>query len=112
MDILEKNMIITTSEMLLNYGSLEEDLYTLIGQVVSDSPFTIIILSDDVIIPFVSTVSEGDNYILSFNLMESSNQFLINPTNKFQLQFDTPNKKQINLKLWKPYPVSPVLPNV
>lgn len=110
MDILEKNMIISTSEMILNYGSLEKNLYTLIGQVISDTPFTINVLSDDVIIPFVSTIFDRDNYILSFNLMESNNQFLINDTTKFKLQFDTPNEKQINLKLWKPYPVSPVLP--
>ena len=51
MDILEKNMIITTSEIVLNYGSLEENLYTLIGQIVSDSPFSITVLSDDIIIP-------------------------------------------------------------
>jgi hypothetical protein len=112
MDVLEKNMIITTTQTLLNYGSLEEELYTLIGQVVSDSPFTIRILSDDIVIPFVPTISEGDKYILSFNLMESNNQFFINPTNKFKLQFDTTNEKQVNLKLWKPYPISPVLPNV
>ena len=24
-----------------------------------------------------------------------------------QQQFDTPNQKDINLKLWKPYPISP-----
>jgi len=110
MDILEKNMIITTSEMILNYGSLETNLYTLIGQVVSDSPFTIVVLSDDIVIPYVPTVSEGEKNILSFNLMESNNQFLINHTNKFKLQFDTTNEKQVNLKLWRPYPVSPVCP--
>jgi hypothetical protein len=73
MDVLEKNMIITTSEIVLNYGGLEEELYTLIGQVVSNSPFTITVLSDDIVIPYVPTVSEGDKYILSFNLMESNN---------------------------------------
>jgi hypothetical protein len=111
MDILEKNMIITTSEMLLNYGSLETNLYTLIGQVISDSPFTINVLSDDVIIPFTPIISEGDKYILSFNLNEYNNQFLINNTTKFKLQFDTTNEKEINLKLWKPYPISPILSN-
>ena len=111
MDILEKNMIITTSEISLNYGSLEENLYTLIGQIISDLPFTINVLSDDIIIPFVPTLLISDKYILSFNLNESNNQFLINNTTKFKLQFDTTNEKEINLKLWKPYPISPVLAN-
>jgi hypothetical protein len=111
MDVLEKNMIITTSEISLNYGSLEENLYTLIGQIISDSPFTITVLSDDIVIPYVPTVFQGDKYILSFNLMESNNQFLIHNTTKFKLQFDTTNEKQISLKLWKPYSISPVLPN-
>jgi hypothetical protein len=111
MDILEKNMIITTSEISLNYGSLEENQYTLIGQIISDLPFTINVLSDDIIIPFVPTIYEGDYFILSFNLNESNNQFLINNTTKFKLQFDTTNEKEINLKLWKPYPISPVLAN-
>jgi hypothetical protein len=111
MNILEKNMIITTSEISLNYGSLEKNLYTLIGQVISDEPFTINVLSDDIIIPYLPTLLNSDKYILSFNLMESNNQFLINDTIKFKLQFDNTNEKKINLELWKPYPVSPVLAN-
>ena len=107
MDVLEKNMITTTTNTLLNYGGLDKNTYTLVGQVSSDSPFTLTILADDVIVPFGYDLIQTVPYTISFNLMENSKVCDIDACASFKLQFDTTHPKDINLKLWKPYPISP-----
>jgi hypothetical protein len=107
MDVLEKNMIATTTQPLLNYGVLDKNTYTLVGQVTSDSPFTLTILADEVIVPFGYDIIQTVPYTISFNSMENLNVCDIVACASFKLQFDTPNPKEINLKLWKPYPISP-----
>jgi len=111
MDVIDKNMILTTTETLLNYGSLDTDMYTLIGQVSSELPFTLTIVADGIVIPYVYDVAQTVPFTISYNTMSSSNQFPIPKTTKFELHFDTSNEKSINLKLYKPYPISPVFPN-
>ena len=111
MDILEKNMITTTTNTLLNYGGLEKNTYTIVGQITSDLPFTLTIIADNVIVPFGYEIIQTDPYSppysISFNSMENLNVSEIDACSSFKLQFDTPNQKEINLKLWKPYPISP-----
>lgn len=106
MDILEKNMIATTTNTVLNYGALETNLYTIIGQVKCDLPFNLKIIADNIIIPFVYDIIETTPYTINFNSLKNVN-VNIDACSSFTLQFDTPNQKNINLKLWKPYPISP-----
>ena len=110
MDILVKNMMVTTTQTLLNYGELEKNTYTLVGQVTSDLPFTLSIIADDVILPLQYDIIQTDPYAppytISFNSNENLNVCEIE-CSSFKLQFDTPDLKHINLKLWKPYPISP-----
>ena len=107
MDVLEKNMIATTTNTLLNYGGLDKNTYTIVGQITSDLPFSLTIIADNVIVPFGYDIIQNDKYSISFNSMENLNVYNIDTCSSFKLQFDTPNQKNINLKLWKPYPISP-----
>jgi len=106
MDVLEKNMIATTTQTLLNYGGLEKNTYTLVGQITSDLPFTVSIIADDVILPLQYDIIQPDPYTISFNSNENLNVCEIE-CSSFKLQFDTLHLKHINLKLWKPYPITP-----
>jgi hypothetical protein len=107
MDVLEKNMIATTTQNLLNYGGLDKNKYTIVGQITSDLPFSLTIIADNVIVPFGYDLIQTAPYTISFNSMENLNVSTIDACSSFELQFDTPNQKEINLKLWKPYPISP-----
>ncbi len=107
MDVLEKNMTATTANTLLNYGGLDKNTYTIVGQITSDLPFSLTIIADNVIVPFGYDLIRTVPYTISFNSMENLNVHNIDECSSFKLQFDTPNQKDINLKLWKPYPISP-----
>jgi len=107
MDVLEKNMMATTTQTLLNYGGLDKNTYTIVGQITSDLPFTLMITADNVIVPFGYDILQTGSYTINFNSMENLNVHNIDECSSFKLQFDTPNQKDINLKLWKPYPISP-----
>ncbi len=107
MDVLEKNMVVSTTHTLLNYGGFDKNTYTLVGQVSSDSPFTLTIVADNITIPFGYDIIQTSPYTMSFNSMQNLNVSDIDSCSSFILQFDTPNQKEINLKLWKPYPISP-----
>ena len=107
MDVLEKNMLVTTTQSLLNYGVLDKNTYTLVGQVTSELPFTLTILADDVIVPFGYDIIQTIPYTINFNSMENINVCDIETCASFKLQFDTPHEKVVNLKLYKPYPISP-----
>jgi hypothetical protein len=110
MDVIAKNMKITTTDTLLNYGSLSEGIYVLIGNVKSISPFTLTLLADGNAVPFPYDVIEDDGYTIIFSTIYST--FLqIGNTERFKLQFDTDVEKTINLKLMTAYPISPLLPN-
>lgn len=107
MDILEYNMIATTTNTVLNYGSLETNIYTIVGEVKCDLPFTLKMFADNNIIPFGYDIVETVPYTINFNSMQNLNIRTIDACASFKLEFDTPNPKDINLKLWKPYPISP-----
>lgn len=107
MYILEKNMIATTTNTLLNYGGLDKNTYTIVGQITSDLPFTLTIIADNFVVPFEYDIIQNNQYTISFNSMENLNVHNIDECSSFKLQFDTPNQKEINLELWKPYPISP-----
>jgi hypothetical protein len=107
MDILEKNMITSTTNTVLNYGLLEKNIYTILGQITSELPFTLTIIADNKIIPFGFDIIQTTPYSISFNSMEGENVKSIDTCESFILQFDTSTQKDINLKLWKPYPISP-----
>ena len=104
MEVLAKNMIITSSAPLLNYGRLDKGPYILLGQVQSASPFTLTILADGVVVNFKSIIYERDTYLLYFD--DGYNYEITVPVEKFELQFDTTEEKKINLKLWKNYPIT------
>jgi len=109
MDVLEKNMIVQTNDTLLNYGPIEETQHTLVGYITSPTPFSFIFLGDDVAILPSQTAepanAENTSYITNVNQV-----FTTGSINKFQLQLQG-SDFNIHLQLWKPYPVSPVLPN-
>jgi len=107
MDVLEKNMIATTTQTVLNYGELDKNTYTIVGQITSDLPFSLTIIADNVIVPFGYDIIQTVPYTINFNSMENLNVYNIDKCSSFKLQFDTPNQKEINLKLWKPYPIYP-----
>jgi hypothetical protein len=107
MDVLEKNMVVTTTRTLLNYGGLDKNMYTIAGQITSDFPFSLTIIADNVIVPFGYDIIQTVPYTINFNSMENLNVYNIDECSSFKLKFDTPNQKEINLKLWKPYPISP-----
>jgi len=103
MDVLEKNMIIQTTNTLLNYGEIDETTHTLAGVISSSSPFTITILGDNTIL--VPSQSSGGG-----NALNLTNVFTSEKINKFQLKLEG-SDFNIDLKLWRSYPVSLVLPN-
>jgi hypothetical protein len=108
MDVLEKNMIIQTNEPLINYGSIEETQHTLVGYVTSSDPFILTLLGDGVTIlsPQIAEPvnNEKSSYITNVNLA------FYTGANKFQLKLDG-TQFNIHLQLWKPYPISQVIPN-
>ena len=67
MDILTKNMIWTSSDLLLNYGALDKGIYTLVGSVSSSLPFTLMVLADGVEVPFKQEIFDLDTYMISYN---------------------------------------------
>jgi hypothetical protein len=108
MDILVKNMVTSTTNTVLNYGSLETNIYTIGGQVTCDVPFTLKIMSDNNIVPYNYTIVESIPYTIYFSAMDGNQTVsTIDACASFTLQFDTSEQKDINLKLWKPYPISP-----
>ncbi len=105
MDIIEKNIILKTLDTLLNYGEIEANSHTLIGNISSPGPFTLTILGDDeILVPLQHSVNFGVDTI-SVNF-----QFTTGFVSKFQLKLEG-SGFDINIKLWKPYPISPVLSN-
>ena len=108
MDILTKNMIWTSSDLLLNYGALDKGIYTLVGTVSSSLPFTLTVLVDGVVVPYKYDIYETDTYLITYN---SSFTYLpFETVEKFELQFDTTEEKKINLQLWKTYPITIPVP--
>jgi hypothetical protein len=108
MDVLEKNMIIQTNEPLINYGSIEETQHTLVGYVTSSDPFILTLLGDGVTI-LSPQIAEPVNIEKSSYIM-NVNRVFYTGTNKFQLKLEG-TQFDIHLQLWKPYPISQVLPN-
>lgn len=109
-DILEKNMLLKTSQFLINYGEIDESKHTLIGTVTSFSPFTFVVLGDGIpLIPiqFSSPITVSPTPILH---RLDLNKFFTTGVVKFELKLEGTELFDLNLKLWRPYPVSPVLP--
>ena len=107
MDVIELNCIIKTTDTLLNYGGIDADSHLMIGTINSSLPFTFIALGDDT--PLTSlqySVPQGQG-LHSINV---NSQFTTGLISKFQLKLEG-SDFDINVKLWKPYPISPVLPN-
>ena len=72
----------------------------------ASSTFSLKIIADNNIIPFEYDIIETTPYTINFNSIVNLNVH-IDACASFILQFDTPSQKDINLKLWKPYPISP-----
>ena len=105
MDIIEKNIILKTSDTLLNYGEIEANSHTFIGNISSSEPFTLTVLGDnEILVPLQHSVNFGVDTI-SVNF-----QFITGLVSKFQLKLEGTHF-DINVKLWKPYPISPLLSN-
>jgi hypothetical protein len=103
MDVLELNMIHKTTETLLNYGEIEANSHILNGVITSPFPFTLTALGDDFqLIPIQYSVP-GLPHVLSIN-----KQFTTEMVSKFELKLEG-SDFDINVKLWKPYPISPVI---
>jgi hypothetical protein len=105
MDLIEKNMILKTTETLLNYGEIDATSHILNGVITSTLPFTFTALGDSLsLIPLQYSIPQGQGrHYLSVN-----SQFTTGLVSKFELKLEGSNF-DINVKLWKPYPISPVL---
>ena len=107
MDIIERNMILKTTDTLLNYGEIVADSHLMIGTITSSLPFTFIALGDgSPLIPLQYSVPQGQG----LHKISINSQFTTELVSKFELKLEG-SDFDINVKLWKPYPVSPVLPN-
>jgi hypothetical protein len=104
MDILEKNMILKTTDTLLNYGEIVADSHTLDGKITSSLPFTFTVLGDG--IPLIPTQYSVPTVPHSMSL---NRPFTTGLVSKFELKLEG-SDFDINVKLWKPYPISPVIP--
>ena len=105
MDVIEKNMILKTSETLLNYGGIDADSHLMIGTITSSLPFTFTALGDELpLIPLQYSVPQSQT-LHSINM---TRQFTTELVSKFELKLEG-SDFDINVKLWKPYPISPVV---
>ena len=105
MDVIEKNMILKTTETLVNYGEIDATSHMIYGIITSSLPFTFTVLGDDTpLIPIQYSVPANTHKIIV------NTQFTTGLVSKFQLKLEG-SDFDIQLKLWKPYAVSPVLPN-
>jgi len=105
MDLLEKNIVIQTSEPLLNYGELEETTHTLEGIIKSQTPFTVSLLGDGVVLDQRNSENVGSEHRIQYDFV-----FTTSHVYKFQLKLEG-TEFVIHLKVWKPYPISHLLPN-
>ena len=106
MDVLELNMILQTSDLLINYGEIDATQHTLVGNIQSSLPFTLMVLGDqDILLPAQASIIKEDKHILFVSTL-----FVTGLVSKFQLKLEG-SDFDIQLKLWKPYPISPVLAN-
>ena len=105
MDVLELNMILKTTDTLLNYGGIDADSHIIIGTITSSLPFTFSALADDVqLIPLQYSVPQGQG----LHKISVNSQFTTGIVSKFELKLEG-SDFDINVKLWKPYPISPVV---
>jgi hypothetical protein len=105
MDLIEKNMVLNTTDNLLNYGEIDATNHFLIGNIVSPLPFTFTVLGDnEQLMPLQYSVP-GTHHSININY-----QFTTGLVSKFQLKL-VGSDFDIKLRLWKSYPISPVLPN-
>lgn len=101
MDLLEKNMILKTTDLLLNYGEIDATQHILVGNIQSSSPFTLTVLGDqDILVPLQDSILTEDKHILIV-----SSQFTTGLVSKFELKLEG-SEFDINVKLWKPYPIT------
>jgi hypothetical protein len=106
MEVIEKNMILKTTETLLNYGAIDATSHTLIGKITSTLPFTFTALGDNLpLAPIQYSVPQGQG----LHSIGVTAQFTTELVSKFELKLEG-SDFDINVKLWKPYPISPVLP--
>jgi hypothetical protein len=106
MDVIEKNMILKTTNTLLNYGEIDADSHTLIGSITSTLPFTFTPLGDSLpLVPLQYSIPQGQG----LHKISVNSQFTTGLVSKFELKLEG-SDFDINVKLWKPYPISPVLP--
>ena len=101
MDLIEKNMVLKTTDTLINYGEIDETSHTLIGGIRSSLPFTFTVLGDnEQLIPLQNSIDNGSSHIINVNF-----QFITGPVSKFELKLEG-SEFDINVKMWKPYPIS------
>jgi hypothetical protein len=106
MDLIEKNMILKTTKTLLNYGEIDANQHFLSGTITSLLPFTFTALGDEVqLIPLQYSVPLN----ASLHSINVTSQFTTDLVSKFELKLEG-SDFDINVKLWKPYPISQVLP--
>lgn len=111
-DILEKNMILKTTDTLINYGEIDESKHTLTGSIISSSPFTFTILGDG--IPLIDTQYSSPMTVSPVPILhrlDLNKSFTTELLSKFELKLEGTDF-DVQLKLWKPFPISPVLPNL
>ena len=106
-DILEKNCIIKTTDTLLNYGEIDPDIHTIYGTITSSLPFTFTVLCEDT--PRIS-IQYSIPQSQDLHRISVASQFTTELVSNFQLKLEG-SDFDINVKLWKPYPISPIIPN-
>lgn len=107
MDLLEKNMILQTNETLINYGGIDATAHTLEGTIFSSSPFSLMVLGDNnTLLPLQNSIVQEEK-----NVICVITSFTTGHISKFQLQLEGTDF-DIQLKLWKPYPITEPIPNI
>ena len=102
MDIIEKNMILKTTDTLLNYGEIGATQHFLSGTITSSLPFTFTALGDiSPLIPLQYSIPLN----AGLHSMNVTSQFTTGLVSKFQLKLEG-SDFDINVKLWKPYPIN------
>lgn len=110
MDILELNMLLKTSHQIINYGEIGEGKHTIIGTVTSSLPFTFVVLGDGIpLIPIQYSVPMVVNPSPIPHRVDV-NFPITTGVSKFELKLEGTELFDIQMKLWRPYPISPVLP--
>lgn len=108
MDILVKNMKITTTQQRLHYGTLSKNTYTMIGSISSNVPFTVQFQCDGIIKDIPKTILDNTISFAPVDFIYPS--FETDETQDFQIILEGGDEYRVDLQLYEPYPITTLAP--